>query len=382
MTGVMEASAIDSALAPAFPPGGSYEPPRAKRGIDFAPAAATGYDRLPRTLKWAWWRPLVALAVGGAAALVGMFAVAAVCVVWVVQSGQVAGNADALLGWVESSASLDATDLPMLVLGLGSIAVWIPAIYLGLRAAGMRPLGHISSVAYRLRWGWLGRCVLLAIATLAVNFGLAFAVEAVAGVDPSDAPVELTPLTTFLPALAVILLLVPFQAAAEEYVFRGLLVQSLASWLPRRPWARVIVVVVPTAAFVASHGYGLWGLLDVGVFALTALWVTLRTGGLEAAIALHVVNNIVAFGFLASGLAGTTQNEADQGSLVGLLISIFTSICFAWAVAALAKRRGIRRTSSWPQAGKVPPLRIPLPAPTLLSVDALHPSMGSSPQVR
>ena len=195
-------------------------------------------------------------------------------------------------------------------------------------------------------------------------------------------PIELTPLATFLPALAVILLPVPFQAAAEEYVFRGIMVQSLASWLPRRPWARLIVVVVPTAAFVASHGYGRWGLLDVGVFALTALWVTLRTGGLEAAIALHVVNNIVAFGFLASGLAGTTKNEADQGSLAGLLISIFTSIGFAWVVAALAKRGGVQRTSTWPQRGKVAPLSAPMPTPGLLHVDLQDAGMGSSPQLR
>ena len=60
---------------PRFPAGSSYAVARPRRGVTFDPAAATPYDRLPRTLNWAWWRPLVGLVVFGVLALVGSMAV-------------------------------------------------------------------------------------------------------------------------------------------------------------------------------------------------------------------------------------------------------------------------------------------------------------------
>ena len=120
---------------------------------------------------------------------------------------------------------------------------------------------------------------------------------------------------------------------------------------------------MPTLAFVFSHGYGVWGQLDVGVFALAAMWVTLRTGGLEAAIALHVINNVVVFTMLASGALGSTVNGAEGGSLAGVLITAITSIGFCWVVDVLARRGGIERTSSWPEREAAAPLPIALPHP-------------------
>ena len=41
--------------------------------------------------------------------------------------------------------------------------------------------------------------------------------------------------------------------------------------------------------FAALHGWGTpWGFADLVVFGVVAGWLTVRTGGLEAAIALHV----------------------------------------------------------------------------------------------
>ena len=51
-------------------------------------------------------------------------------------------------------------------------------------------------------------------------------------------------------ALVIILVLTPFQAAAEEYVFRGFLAQILGSWVRFAP----VAIIVPTAIFaVGAH---------------------------------------------------------------------------------------------------------------------------------
>ncbi|WP_146197022.1 CPBP family intramembrane glutamic endopeptidase [Serinibacter arcticus] len=355
----MSQPTVTSTSSPTYPPGSTYSVPEPRRGAAFSPAQATPYDRLPRTLRWEWWRPLVALTVFGVLAVIGSVAVVGVAMVAVVLEGGAAGPAqlDALL---DRLLAIDATDSLVLVLSLASIAVWLPAVAGALRIAGMRPIGHVSSVVLRLRWRWLLTCSVLAVATLALSLGLSFGLGALVGQNAT--PVWTSFDRLWLPLL-IIILLVPFQAAAEEYVFRGVLVQALGSWLPRRAWSRVIVVVVPTIAFVLSHGYGLWGLLDVGVFALAAMWVTLRTGGLEAAIALHVVNNVVVFTALASGAFGTTVNGDEGGSLAGVLITVITSIGYCWIVEILANRRGLERTSSWPERGPVAPLALPVPHP-------------------
>lgn len=351
---------MTSPASPRFPAGSTYTVPHPARGAEFEPAAATPYDRLPRTLRWAWWRPLVGLAVFGVLALIGSMAVVVGALALLVAQGQVDPSPEGLLEWQSSLLQIDATDPVVLVLSLASIAIWLPAVAGGLWAAGLRPLGHVSSVVLRLRWSWMLRCTVVALATLAVSFALSLGLGAAAG--DAVTPVW-TPWQQLLVPLLVILLLVPFQAAAEEYVFRGLLVQALGSWLPRGPWSRVVVVVVPTIAFVLSHGYGLWGLMDVGVFALAAMWVTLRTGGLEAAIALHVVNNVVVFTMLATGALGTTVNGAEGGSLAGVVITAITSIGFCWVVDVLARRQGIARTSSWPERAVPAALPVPLPHP-------------------
>src|SRR5690606_13115808 len=127
----------------------------------------------------------------------------------------------------------------------------------------------------------------------------------------------------FLVPMLVIVLLVPFQAPAEEYVFRGWLLQSVgACTLENSRWriGRALSVVFRTpwpgifigsALFTAGHGYTVWATLDVVCFRAIAAWVTVRTGGLEVAIALHVFNNLLAFGF--SGAVG--ELDIVQGAV-------------------------------------------------------------------
>lgn len=343
--------------APRFPAGGSpypvafdarSEPPAS------TPPIATPYHRLPRTLpRWAWWRMLLALVVAAA-----IWFAAQTALIFAVLAGQGGASLEALEDLLNRMLALDAVDLPAMLLGLGSLALMLPSLLVGLWLLGLRPSGVLSSVRYRLRWGLLWWCVPWAVLALVVSLGVSLALLPLAGEEL--APVW-TPWNKLAPALVLIVLLVPFQAAAEEYVFRGALVQALGSWLPRASWATAVVAAVATLAFVAGHGYEVWGLADVGIFGLAALWLTLRTGGLEAAIALHVVNNVLVFALLATGALGSTAQSASGGDLVGLLLSAVTTIAYCWIVGARVRRRGLATHSPWQEQGGTAPLALPVP---------------------
>ncbi|WP_143556882.1 CPBP family intramembrane glutamic endopeptidase [Serinibacter salmoneus] len=356
---------------PTFPRGGTYDPPRMVRGRDHQPDAGTGYAELARATytrsgkPWRWWRPLIALAITGAGMLLGQTVLLVAFLVI-----DLAG-ASRVETWdpevvLDRIVALDATDVPVLIVTLGGLACLIPSIYLGLAVAGMRPIGHIGSVALRLRWRWMLSLLPVALASLVLSLGITILVSMVAVAGAGGAPdaevftPQWTPVGTLVPALLVIVLLVPFQAAAEEYLFRGLFVQTLAAWLPARRWSMALVVVVTTLLFVAGHVYDVWGLLDVGVFGLAAVWLTLRTGGLEAAISLHVVNNVVVFSLQATGIFGSTEGSGE-GSLVGVLATLISTIAYCWVVAVMARRAGLRSTSPWPSPRGVAPVPLPMP---------------------
>lgn len=323
---------------PAYPlPGRAPEP--IERG-------ATNYLRLPRTLNWAWWRPLVAIVIGAVLVGVATMAVLVGAVVLALVLGVT--TLETMDAWVTGTfLELDAADPFAIAVTLGSIAIWIPCVQLALLCAGMRPIGHVSSVAYRLRWRWLAWCLLPALLALAISMSGSLGIAYAAG---EQLHAVSTPLGRLLVVTIVILLLVPFQAAAEEYVFRGALAQALGSWV-RSPW---LALLLPTLLFTLGHIYDIWGMLDVAVFGIAAAILTWRTGGLEAAIALHVVNNVVAFLFLASGISGTTVASADVGSPITLVLSIATTLLYMWIVLHRARSSGLATTSIWPDVTTSP----------------------------
>jgi hypothetical protein len=151
-----------------------------------------------------------------------------------------------------------------------------------------------------------------------------------------------------MPAITIVLL-VPFQAAAEEYVFRGWLLQGIGactlenlkgkvgrafSVVFRTPWPGILI---GAALFTSLHGYTGWGILDIFFFGALAAWMTVRTGGLEAAIALHVFNNLMAF--LLPAAIGELDMEQGDVPWQYVVADIVPMVLFAAGVLLLARRR-------------------------------------------
>lgn len=116
---------------------------------------------------------------------------------------------------------------------------------------------------------------------------------------------------TYWGFLAITLLLVPFQAASEEMVLRGYLGQWFARYLKPK-W---LVYVLTSALFAALHlanpetesGIVLY-MIAIFTFGLIACALTHKTNGLEAAIGVHIFNNIFVFSGVSYDLPDTASS--------------------------------------------------------------------------
>ncbi len=91
-----------------------------------------------------------------------------------------------------------------------------------------------------------------------------------------------------------ILAVTPLQAAGEEFFFRGYLLQAFGAISGLR-WAAVGASALIFALFHGTQNLPLF--VDRFGFGLLAGLLVIVTGGLEASIAIHVVNNLMSFGY-------------------------------------------------------------------------------------
>ena len=304
---------------------------------------STRYHRLAReTPAYGWWK----LPVAGLLAIVIYFGAVVGLVLVALIVFAAGGGVDELDAWMNAAGELDLQHLDFFVLDMLGLAVMIPAVLVAVLVTGPRPIGYLSSVAGRLRWRWLARTAVIAFVVFIVTIGGSVALGEITDPAEISAP-DIS--ARALVAIGLVLLLTPFQSAAEEYVFRGYVMQLVGSWTR----FAIIPVVVSVPLFVAGHTYELWGLVDVGIFGLTAAVVTIRTGGLEAAIAAHTANNVVLFVLDALGMLSATD---DSGAgPVDLIPTIISSVVFLVWVESAARRQGLERTR--------PPIVPPPPPP-------------------
>lgn len=339
-------------------PYGGYGAHAVRRPWTVAPPPGTPYHHMARTEVHRWWRPLLGtltLLGVGMISVIGLLFVATV-VAWAVTGEMPDSGGD--------DAVIFENDTADLAINLAMLAVFLPVALFAAWAVQRRRPGTLSSVAGRLRWKWMLVCVGLAVLFCIVAFGTSLLADLGMPGTEADGDEQWVGWGEFLVPMLVIVLLVPFQATAEEYVFRGWLLQAVGActlensrWrigralsvVFRTPWPGI---VIGSALFTAGHGYTGWGILDIFAFGAIAAWVTVRTGGLEAAIALHVFNNLLAFGFSAA----VGELDIVQGAVPWqvMVADVVPMVLFAAAAVWLARRLGVRTVT--PGAADEPPV--------------------------
>jgi membrane protease YdiL (CAAX protease family) len=286
-----------------------------------------------------------------------------------------ATGAQAFTKSLESDA-LDSSKPAVLTITLVSLVVLLPAIMVSVRLARLGPFGQLSSVRFRIRWGWMGKLLLPLLVFAIVTVGVqAFGIPGVPGFDQAyfvwrdgafhanSAAVGHSTVSVGTAVLAIVLVivLVPFQAAAEEYIFRGFIIQTVGAWIPWRKVGLVAGWFVSTIFFAWAHvpnGYNGWAILDVGSFGFVSALLLWRTGGLEAGILAHALNNIGIFVLQAPGWSAINPNDGNE-SPGQLIYTIVTLAIYAAAVDLMARWTKLDRRRP---GGEVPRLVGPTPA--------------------
>ena len=166
-------------------------------------------------------------------------------------------------------------------LGIAGLLLFVPLIH---RYWHGRKAIWVISVQPGGRWRYLLICFVVAAAVLNVVLWLMHGGNMAWQAAQPDWAIY----------LALILITSPLQAAAEEFFFRGYLQQAIGS-LAGRAWVGVACSSLVFAIFHGDQNVALFAhRLGFGLIAGTLVWAT---GGLEAAIAVHVANNVFAFGY-------------------------------------------------------------------------------------
>ncbi|MGY1636437.1 lysostaphin resistance A-like protein [Geodermatophilus sp. SYSU D00742] len=325
------------------PPGLRFEPPPGTPPHD----VPVPYLHAMRSRDWRWWRPLLGLLL-----VTVVYTVAATIVVL----------AAFVTGAFPDLQLLDLVDPGVLLITNLSLIVAIPIVWLAWVVAHGMERGWSSSVLARLRWRLFLPFTLLSLPTLGVGILLTlllgFLLE---GGDVTG------PSSSYLWLVLVVVLTTPLQSAAEEYVFRGYLSQAIAGWMRNPRTGAVVAGVVTAALFSAAHAPpDVWTFLDRFAFGLAASAVVWLTGGLEAAIVLHAVNNVLVF-LLTGGLGeGVTTDAVPAGT--GVLVVAVDLVAMAAYVALVARARERLRPETVTAAQDLrrpSPRGVPEPAPAI-----------------
>lgn len=262
----------------------ALQAPPTDRVAASAPRAGSTYAHSLRTSTARWWKPVVGI-LGG----VVLFLIASLAL----------GAGAILLDTLVLGRPFDAQSLTptMYTATLLSLVLLIPITLLMQRGVHGQRFGHLLSVDAGMRWGWLGSSSLVLL--------LFFALYMVAfqGLVPATGSRS----EQWILYLLIAVLLMPFQAAAEEIFFRGYVQRAVGSWFSGEDAAFVVGTIVSALLFMAAHmAADPWLLAYYFTFGVTLSILARYTGGLEASIAIHAVNNVVA------GAIGAWTTDPDR----------------------------------------------------------------------
>lgn len=313
------------------------------------------YPLMLRTWDYAAWKPVAGIAV----LIVSMFVIVPILLMPVLAAAVAVQGGSGSFG-DRFAASLDLTAVTpasMLFLNLSLAGLTLVAMGIVRWIHRLRPR-WLSSVLPGMRWKFFSACLGLSVVALV----LSLVMSAVLPQNPTDVSGEPNEFTGRLIATAIVILLTtPLQALGEEYAFRGYLMQAFGSLthgimeslgVGKQGAVRIaqgFALLVTSGLFALAHGTQNAPLFfDRFSFGLMAGLTVILVGGLEAGIALHILNNLVAFGFAI--VFGDLQSAltVSEVSWWQLPVTVVQNGGYLLLVLLVARRMGLRNTTAPP----------------------------------
>ena len=298
-----------------------------RRGVasGFLPPDGAAYPLILRGAGHTWWRSALGVVLGLSSLLL---------LPALVNQGVVALAATATApgeDFADHARRAYAFELPsgMLAANLGVAVLALISWLLVAVVHRVRPR-WLSSVRPGIRGRYLLGCLGVAVVALVGTQLLSLAVEP----GPGWAVEQ-----RFWAFLVVIVLTSPLQAMAEELFFRGYLLQAISS-LVNRAWLGIAVSAVVFALVHGGQNPALFvDRLALGLLAGILVW---RTGGLEAAIAAHVISNVAVYVIAGVTTSMATVRATAEISWLDAAFDVTGFAVFAVGAVLLARRMALR----------------------------------------
>lgn len=311
-------------------------PPPTPAPMPVARSSATHYGHGLAHVR-GWWR--------GAVAIV-LLVLAFLIVSTVLQFGAIFIDVATGATTFDEVASGAIGFTPALLLATNlSLAAMIPVSLLLQRwLFGVR-FRWLSSVEGRFRWRWMARLAIIIVPVWALYIGASFLVEPLPAIRFDS---------TVVAMLAIVVLTTPLQAAGEEFGARGLIQRAAGSWFRNPTVSFIVGTLMSGALFGLAHLAGdPWLIAYYFLFGVSMSLASRWSGGLEAPVLIHTVNNV--FIFLPAVLLGQLEEGIDRSEGAGgpfILLPIAICLAAAGVTAWWARRNRVARLG-------VPPLTVP-----------------------
>ncbi|WP_407416258.1 CPBP family intramembrane glutamic endopeptidase [Methanobrevibacter sp.] len=257
------------------------------------------YITFPKTFEnYKWYKPILVLILG----LVIMIILDSIITL---VFSQIYGK-DFIISLTNGGYEILNTEIGEILTNLGVI-IMIPSLYLASKIVRDRPFSsYVSS-----RGGWNYKLYFKALIIpfiMYMIFGaIDFAIKGPEGIAHFS--------WSFL---ILTLILVPLQCIAEEYVFRGLFMQTFGSWFG----IPVLAVILQAIIFALCHGYNNLGIIEVFVSGLFFGFITWKTNGIEVSSAVHTANNFTISLFVMLGIQSTTSSPTLTDAVISIAFLI------------------------------------------------------------
>ncbi len=242
------------------------------------------------------------------------------------------------INWVDLDPTDDRTALIAMVFLLLSIIVLLPILFFIVRLLHNRPFKSVLTARDRFSWkiAWIAGLSFVALDMAAIAIGLYL--------EPSSVEF-IFDAARFWPFLVVVLLLVPFQSLAEEVLFRGYVMQGVGALTSKTMWRLLWPTLFFTLAHAANGDWaagGYWAVFTYMTLGAYLGWLSLRWNGLEAAVGVHVANNLIAFLVISTsggGMPFPTVLYSDEVDYSSGLAQVIVLIAIHYALLSWLLRK-------------------------------------------
>lgn len=183
----------------------------------------------------------------------------------------------------------------------------IPSLYIASKIVKDRPFSSYSSS----RGGWNFRLYLKALIIPLILYVSYASIESV--ITGSKGTYQLS-----IPFLIVLFICFPLQSIAEEYAFRGFIMQTLGSWFN----IPVLALILQAVIFALGHDYNSIGLVEMVVAGIILGFFAWKTNGIEVSSAMHTASNFSVGLSVMLGLRTSTSTPQLYSVLATIVFEI------------------------------------------------------------